>query len=455
MEQVAAIWYRNVTEGDFFNIERSTAAGPRGGGGQLFIDIPTQVRRALFRFLRVPEPGNNRWPALRRDVRAIGAPDRQAALRFELNRKGEERYRIPRQNRQISNSERHPAWTAPFGFPRAPDDVASHAEAGRFLPRGGLRIFLVRTTDGHYYAGHTQGSAVPRDWPGGLGLEELFAASRAGGVIEPPPVAGQTLYLDAGDARTPFKRGVQWSREEAALLLDAYLEHGPKDAGSDEIRRLRARLRDALGRDVPADEISTRLSQLASADPVNAEGAADEEAEGVWDEFGGDADALRSAVEQIQDGPQLDLGATAGDAEVQIATVESALVTQYRVRGTVGTIAERREQKLVHEYKDYLVARRHRVTAHVYVIPGYPKPLRCDMFDETDGALIEAKGVASREAVRMALGELLDYTRFEKRRPSLRVLLPSKPAPDLLELIHSVKASAVWKTPYGFDVAEP
>ena len=37
---VRSILWRRVTAGDFFNIERAAGAGPSGGGGQRYIDIP-------------------------------------------------------------------------------------------------------------------------------------------------------------------------------------------------------------------------------------------------------------------------------------------------------------------------------------------------------------------------------------------------------------------------------
>lgn len=77
----------------------------------------------------------------------------------------------------------------------------------------------------------------------------------------------------------------------------------------------------------------------------------------------------------------------------------------------------------------------------------------CDLVDETDHVLYEAKGDILRTSVRMAIGQLFDYRRFEQPSPRLAVLLPCQPAPDLIELVHSVPASVVWRTEDGFESA--
>ena len=74
----------------------------------------------------------------------------------------------------------------------------------------------------------------------------------------------------------------------------------------------------------------------------------------------------------------------------------------------------------------------------------------CDLVDETDHVLYEAKGDIRRSSVRMAIGQLLDYGRFEPSSMKLAVLLPRQPVQDIIELIRSVPATAVWQTKHGF-----
>jgi hypothetical protein len=71
-------------------------------------------------------------------------------------------------------------------------------------------------------------------------------------------------------------------------------------------------------------------------------------------------------------------------------------------------------------------------------------PLRSAIFDETNDVIWEAKGEVGRFAVRLAIGQLLDYARFEPDGVRMGVLLPRRPADDLVEFIASVGALVAW-----------
>ena len=104
---------------------------------------------------------------------------------------------------------------------------------------------------------------------------------------------------------------------------------------------------------------------------------------------------------------------------------------------------ERREAALVHKYREHLRWHGHQVSRLRVVAPGESYPLYSDLWDETALELIEAKGTATREQLRVAVGQLLDYGRFvdAKRRS---VLLPSRPRGDLLEYLHAVGLEAIY-----------
>ncbi|WP_128645942.1 hypothetical protein [Rhodococcus sp. BS-15] len=78
------------------------------------------------------------------------------------------------------------------------------------------------------------------------------------------------------------------------------------------------------------------------------------------------------------------------------------------------------------------------------------RTLIADLFDNTNGVLYEAKASASREAVRMALGQLLDYRRHFKTPPALSVLLPEPPVGDLIELLREHGIGCVHESDEGF-----
>jgi hypothetical protein len=54
-----------------------------------------------------------------------------------------------------------------------------------------------------------------------------------------------------------------------------------------------------------------------------------------------------------------------------------------------------------------------------------------------------------RGAIRMALGQLLDYRRFVPN-PHCALLLPDKPRPDLVALIHTAGVRLFWQEDHRF-----
>ena len=118
---------------------------------------------------------------------------------------------------------------------------------------------------------------------------------------------------------------------------------------------------------------------------------------------------------------------------------------------------ERREQQLVHEYQAHLEGLGHSVTRRLYQQTTRRAPLACDLIDETDGVLVEAKSGVRREHVRMAIGQLIDYQRLEAENGTeltLRCLLPRRPQPDLVELLHHASIEP-YRTDTGEFVVEP
>jgi hypothetical protein len=114
--------------------------------------------------------------------------------------------------------------------------------------------------------------------------------------------------------------------------------------------------------------------------------------------------------------------------------------------------AERREQKLVLALKAHLEEVGHEICRLKIVPPGQAKPLFSDLLDRTTNCLIEAKGTVERGAIRMAIGQLADYSRFVGGEPVRAVLLPEAPRPDLRALLKSQGVALIWpKPPNGFQ----
>jgi hypothetical protein len=115
--------------------------------------------------------------------------------------------------------------------------------------------------------------------------------------------------------------------------------------------------------------------------------------------------------------------------------------------------AERREQMLVLEFEAHLQRLGHEVFRQQILPPSEARPLFTDLYDATTGMLVEAKGTVTRNAIRMAIGQLADYKRFiDNGRPNhLAVLLPSEPRNDLCDLLSSEGIDLIYRTASGFD----
>ncbi len=74
--------------------------------------------------------------------------------------------------------------------------------------------------------------------------------------------------------------------------------------------------------------------------------------------------------------------------------------------------------------------------------------MRNDVINCTRRALVEAKQASTREHIRTAIGQILDYQRFWKAKHRA-VLLPDMPDPDLLKLLDSAAINAIWRDGKG------
>ncbi len=106
--------------------------------------------------------------------------------------------------------------------------------------------------------------------------------------------------------------------------------------------------------------------------------------------------------------------------------------------------AERREQPLVLELMAFLRSQGHQVDRLQLRPKGEPAPLFCDLYDSTTNTVVEAKGSVSRSAIRMAVGQLADYSRLVDPPPAQLILVPEKPRSDLLDLAKSQAIAVTW-----------
>lgn len=132
------------------------------------------------------------------------------------------------------------------------------------------------------------------------------------------------------------------------------------------------------------------------------------------------------------------------------APLERRSALSYVVPAAEAREAIRVEQRLVERWEDALVARGHQVAR--WRIPTFSNSnLWTDLYDETSDVLFEAKSSATREAARLAIGQLLDY-RFSLGRDDqhVSILLPEAPSTDVSALVAHLGMGLVYDSATGF-----
>jgi hypothetical protein len=141
-----------------------------------------------------------------------------------------------------------------------------------------------------------------------------------------------------------------------------------------------------------------------------------------------------------------DRSETTATAQVELVSVEAvpdAVVTAERAdfeRAASG-VADQREAALTMRFRAFL-ENSHGREVKRYKIATSAGALFTDTADITAGVLYEAKAHADRMSVRLALGQILDYSRYVKGI-LLAVLLPEPPTADLVELLESHNVGCV------------
>ncbi|MBI3522826.1 MAG: hypothetical protein HY071_06940 [Chloroflexi bacterium] len=133
------------------------------------------------------------------------------------------------------------------------------------------------------------------------------------------------------------------------------------------------------------------------------------------------------------------------DLSVVEVGIEAQNVDQFAVSGAADRIAARREQPLVLAYKKWMEGKGSTLIRFRFLPKGEVDAISCDIYDKTRNNLVEAKATDSRSAIRMAIGQLIDYSRYMPNQPRLAVLTPSRPRADLEALLKSVGIAAVWR----------
>jgi len=148
-------------------------------------------------------------------------------------------------------------------------------------------------------------------------------------------------------------------------------------------------------------------------------------------------------------------GSTVTTPRVEVVPTERLVTRTFVFAAQEEREAHRREGELVGEFIAYLDEERGLACARL-ALPLERSKLYNDIFVESRNQLIEAKGSARRQDVRMAIGQLADYgfqiksdERFEAA-PRPAILLPEKPTQAILDLLDDLEIAAIWRTEEGF-----
>ncbi|MFJ4189479.1 restriction endonuclease [Kitasatospora sp. NPDC089509] len=102
------------------------------------------------------------------------------------------------------------------------------------------------------------------------------------------------------------------------------------------------------------------------------------------------------------------------------------------------------EGELSDRYRVHLKGLGHEVRRYQIQPPGEVRLFSTDLYDRTDNVLIECKPSPTRQAMRLAIGQLLDFRRFLSPTPRLAVLTGAKPRQDLIDLCGSIMVEVIW-----------
>ena len=112
------------------------------------------------------------------------------------------------------------------------------------------------------------------------------------------------------------------------------------------------------------------------------------------------------------------------------------------------------EYELQTRFGKYLISKGHTPLSHTFKFSNLQGSLKPDFWVPDLQLVIEAKASSARDYVRLAIGQVLDYAnlaKLEGASMSPAILLPSYPAHDLGELLHSLGITLIVESKDGFD----
>lgn len=188
-KQVDIVIYRRITNDEFLTINRPGSAYP-GGGGQSYIDIPTGYVPLEDWNTIIGDPTGRRAqnrPYWEVDVESFGQDNK---IRLTLAQRRNASVMISSQKKEGKGANRVPAWHPDYSsFPEYP-----LAEDQR-----NPLVYIVKTTDGEFWAGWTNRYDAEQGWYTDENLNQLFEAEEAGQIV-----CDGSVFVDTSNAEWPF-----------------------------------------------------------------------------------------------------------------------------------------------------------------------------------------------------------------------------------------------------------
>ena len=168
--------FRRITSADFFNIYKERGA-EEGGGGQSYIDIDTSgvsITDWHNFFSGISPTAKMGGPLWTFQVHSLGTGESQI---LKIGQRRSSSVSIREQKLDSLRSNRVHAWhPAKSGFPSPKGKLSSAADPQIAALIKGLVIFIIRATDGTYWAGWMREQDRPLAWSVPPVLDPLFVS---------------------------------------------------------------------------------------------------------------------------------------------------------------------------------------------------------------------------------------------------------------------------------------
>ena len=203
MKEASQIVFRRLTTADFYNINKPKGSEARGGG-QSYIDFPTSAVRPsdwakFFAGLKVTNSYSG--PLWKFTVNSVGIGKSQTA---EIGQRRKASYNIRSQKLGTQLSNRLYAWHPQYGFPKP-------ANPNKRTAVPNLVIYLIRTTQGEFWAGWFQAPNPQAGWSVDIRLQPMFIQEDGNIYLNPG------IYFDETDGNWPFQAAAPVAAAGAAV----------------------------------------------------------------------------------------------------------------------------------------------------------------------------------------------------------------------------------------------